>query len=344
MHDEQILYDRLQHDFPLQPRPYQALAEGLGLCEHALLTLLARDFGAGRISRVGAVFAPNVIGVSTLAALSVPPAQLDRVAARINACAAVSHNYARNGHAYNLWFVAGARDRRLLDAALASIADQAGQAPLDLPMAREYHIDLGFPLTQRRTARTDRTDGTDRASLTVPHRRTRRAATPAPPVVLDDDDWRLVAALEAGLPLTPRPFHALALRTRLPLPHILERLAQWSAQGVIRRLGVVLHHGRFGYRYNAMCVWDVPDARVDAVGMRLARLARVTLCYRRARRLPDWPYNLFAMVHARDPQDLQPALTHIRATAGLDLTPGAVLVGTRCYKQRGTRYATAVAA
>ncbi|MNT84530.1 hypothetical protein D3C72_2245540 [compost metagenome] len=93
-----------------------------------------------------------------------------------------------------------------------------------------------------------------------------------------------------------------------------------------------------------MCVWDVPDARVDAVGMRLARLPRVTLCYRRVRRLPDWPYNLFAMVHARDPQDLQPALAHIRATAGLDLTPGAVLVGARCYKQRGTRYATAVAA
>ncbi|WP_455288463.1 siroheme decarboxylase subunit beta [Cupriavidus necator] len=339
MYDERNLYDCLQRDFPLQPRPYQALAERLGLCEHTLLTLLARDFGARRISRVGAVFAPNVIGVSTLAALSVPPAQLDRVAARVNACAAVSHNYARGGHPYNLWFVAGARDRRLLDGALASIASDTGQAPLDLPMAREYHIDLGFPLAPRITR-----SRADCADIAVPHRRTRRTAEPTPPVVLDDDDWRLVAALEAGLRLTPRPFHELALRTRLPLPHILERLAQWSAQGVIRRLGVVLHHGRFGYRYNAMCVWDVPDARVDAVGMRLARLPRVTLCYRRVRRLPDWPYNLFAMVHARDPQDLQPALAHIRATAGLGLTPGAVLVGARCYKQRGTRYATAVAA
>ncbi|AGW94844.1 MULTISPECIES: siroheme decarboxylase subunit beta [Cupriavidus] len=333
MYDERNLYDCLQRDFPLQPRPYQALAERLGLCEHTLLTLLARDFGAGRISRVGAVFAPNVIGVSTLAALSVPPAQLDRVAARVNACAAVSHNYARGGHPYNLWFVAGARDRRLLDGALASIASDAGQAPLDLPMAREYHIDLGFTLTHRPARGNAPT-----------HRRTRGTTPPTPPVTLDDNDWRLVAALEAGLPLTPRPFHELALRTRMPLPRILERLAQWSAQGVIRRLGVVLHHGRFGYRHNAMCVWDVPDARVDAVGLRLARLPRVTLCYRRVRRLPDWPYNLFAMIHARDAHDLKPALEHIRATAGLDQTPGAVLVGTRCYRQRGMRYATQVAA
>ncbi|MDK3025345.1 hypothetical protein QO239_22360, partial [Cupriavidus taiwanensis] len=71
---------------------------------------------------------------------------------------------------------------------------------------------------------------------------------------------------------------------------------------------------------------------------------RVTLCYRRERRLPDWPYNLFAMIHARSAQDLQPALAQVRAAAGLERMPGAVLVGTHCYKQRGTRYATQVPA
>ncbi|MEM5430817.1 Lrp/AsnC family transcriptional regulator [Cupriavidus oxalaticus] len=328
MLDERTLYDTLQHDFPLQPRPYQALAEGLGLCEHTLLSLLARDLGTGRISRVGAVFAPNVIGVSTLAALSLPTAQLDRVAARVSTCASVSHNYARSGHAYNLWFVAGARERSTLDGTLAAIAGMAGQVPLDLPMAREYHIDLGFAL------------GTGDRGTTV----RRRIAAPVQPVSLDAEDWRLVAALEAGLPLTPRPFHELALRTRLPIPWMLQRIAQWSAQGLIRRLGVVLRHGRFGYGHNAMCVWDVPDARVDAIGLRLARQPRVTLCYRRERRRPAWPFNLFAMIHARDAHDLQPALDHIRATVGLERTPGAVLVGTRCYKQRGTRYATQEAA
>ncbi|CAG9168734.1 hypothetical protein LMG23992_01278 [Cupriavidus laharis] len=321
MYDETLLYDRLQRDLPLHPRPYRQVAGELGLCEHDLLSLLARDLGAGRISRIGAVFAPNVIGVSTLGALAVEPGQLDRVAACVSTCSAVSHNYARRGHRHNLWFVAGARDRHALDVVLADIAARTGLKPLDLPMEREYHIDLGFPL---------RDGGV---------RRLRRTVKAPAPVQPDADDWRLIAALEAGLPLAPQPFHALALRSRIPLDRILERLAQWCDSGVIRRLGVVLHHGHFGYRHNAMCVWDVPQARADALGVRLARIPGVTLCYRRARSLPDWPYNLFAMIHARDAQALRDALGRINEQVGLGQVPGAVLVGTRCYKQRNTRYA-----
>ncbi|MGN5479078.1 hypothetical protein ACTMU2_25475 [Cupriavidus basilensis] len=65
----------------------------------------------------------------------------------------------------------------------------------------------------------------------------------------------------------------------------------------------------------------------------------MTLCYRRTRSAPDWPYNLFAMVHARDAQASRDALARINEQVGLGQLPGAVLVGTRCYKQRNTRYA-----
>ncbi len=323
MYDERQLYDHIQRDFPLQPRPFQCVAQAHGLSEQAVLGLLARDLGAGRVSRIGAVFAPNTIGVSTLAALKVEPAWLDRVAARISANAAVSHNYARHGHAYNLWFVAGARHRAALDAALAAIGAEAGQAPLDLPLEREYHIDLGFPLCSE----------------------VRKPSWPTvrmPPLQrLDDDDWRLVAALEAGLPLTPRPYHALSRQCGMPLDRVLARLSQWHACGVIRRFGAILHHRRFGYSHNAMCVWDVPDGRVDALGKRLARLCAVSLCYCRARRLPHWPYNLFAMVHTRSEDELQAALALFDQQCGLAAAPRAVLLGSQCYKQRGTRYAGA---
>ncbi|WP_454725674.1 MULTISPECIES: siroheme decarboxylase subunit beta [Cupriavidus] len=323
MYDEHQLYDCIQRDFPLQPRPFQCVAEAHGLSEQAVLGLLARDLGAGRVSRIGAVFAPNTIGVSTLAALKVAPAWLDRVAARVSASAAVSHNYARQGHAYNLWFVAGARSRAALDAALAAIGAEAGQWPLDLPLEREYHIDLGFPL--RGEARKP-----SWPAVRVP-----------PRPRLDDDDWRLVAALEAGLPLTPRPYHALARQCGMPLDRLLARLSQWHACGIIRRFGAILQHRRFGYSHNAMCVWDVPDGRVDALGTRLARLHAVSLCYRRARRLPHWPYNLFAMVHARGEDELHAALALFDQQCGLAAAPRAVLLGSQCYKQRGTRYAGA---
>lgn len=320
MFDEKRFYDLIQRDFPIEPRPYRRTGAALDLSEQTVLSLLARDLGAGRVSRIGAVFAPNVIGASTLAALAVPPARLAEVARQVSAYGAVSHNYARTGHNYNLWFVAGARSRAALDALLASITGDVGQRPLDLPLEREYHIDLGFPMSGAPAGR-----------------RAARGPSPAP-VDLTDADWRLVAALEAGLTLTPEPFQVLARRSGMALPDVLARIAQWQASGVIRRLGVILHHRHFGYRHNAMCAWDVPDHRVDAVGVRLARVAPVSLCYRRTRRPPFWPHNLFAMVHARSDAELLRALAHFDQQAGMAVLPRVVLRSDTCFKQCGTRY------
>jgi len=324
MFDETELYDRIQHDFPLDARPYQRAASPLGLSERTVLSLLARDLGSGRISRIGAVFAPNSIGASTLAALAIPATRMESVADRLSADPAVSHNYARIGHHYNLWFVAGARNREQLDAVLDSIAFDIGQRPIDLPLEREYHIDLGFPLGKGRRAKKPLARRAPPALATRPE--------------MEDCDWRLVAALEAGLPLTPQPYHALARRCGLSLSETLSRLALWRGNGVIRRFGVVLRHHHFGYNYNAMCVWNVPDVRVDAIGMRIASLPHVSLCYRRPRRLPNWQYNLFAMVHARSMFELDMTLARFDAIGGLAAMPHAVLRASHCFKQRGTRY------
>lgn len=329
MFDETQLYDRIQHDFPLDARPYQRAASPLGLSERTVLSLLARDLGNGRISRIGAVFAPNSIGASTLAALAVPAGQMQSVAERLSADPAISHNYARTGHRYNLWFVAGARDRARLDDVMDGIAIDVGLQPIDLPLEREYHIDLGFPL------------GKGREASKPPPRRPPPAHVPRPE--MGDCDWRLVAALEAGLSLTPQPYHALAQRCGLSLAETLQRLKLWRKNGVIRRFGAILHHRHFGYSHNAMCVWNVPDARIDAVGMRIASLPHVTLCYRRPRRLPNWQYNLFAMVHARSQYELDMTLARFDAIGGLAGTPHGVLRASHCFKQRGTRYGSVVA-
>ena len=319
----QTLYDpAIQRDFPLDAQPYRLWAARLGCSEQALLEQLARDLRDGRISRIGAVFAPNTLGASTLAALAVEPKQLDAVARTVSAHPSVSHNYAREGHAYNLWFVAGARDRQRLDAALREIAEATGLPPLDLPLEREFHIDLGFAL------------GPEAPALP----RTPRAAVERPR--LDAGDWQLIAALEEGLALTPRPYDALARRAQIAPAAVLARLGQWRQSGVIRRLGVVLQHRQLGYTRNLMCVWDWPDATVDAFGARLAQLPCVNLCYRRARRGADWPYNLFVMLHPRDARQAEQALQQL-AQAGA--APHRVLASQTCYKQRGMRYAADLA-
>jgi len=142
---EQRLLDEFQQSFPLQSRPYACIAEKLGISETAVLDSLQRLQDTGAVSRVGPVLQPNRIGVSTLAALAVPPERLDAVAARISEYPEVNHNYQREHH-YNLWFVVTAPDRMHLDGVLRGIEADSGLEVLDLPMLEDYFIDLGFRL------------------------------------------------------------------------------------------------------------------------------------------------------------------------------------------------------
>jgi DNA-binding Lrp family transcriptional regulator len=169
--------------------------------------------------------------------------------------------------------------------------------------------------------------------------RTRRAnGGGGPELALSDADRRLVDALETGLPLVPDPYGAIADAAGLSAAYVRVRLADWLNRGVVKRLGIVVHHRKLGYTANAMCVWDVPDAEADAVGEALAREPGITLCYRRERALPDWRYNLFCMLHGRDRGTVVARLAEIGAAHGLARYPSAVLFSRRAFKQRGARY------
>lgn len=139
------LVDRYQRDFPLVAAPFADIAADLGLAEDDVIARLGRLKEKGAISRVGAVVRPNVVGVSTLAAMAVPPERLTEIAAIVSAQSEVNHNYERE-HALNLWFVAVAKDGAALEAALKRIERKTGFTVVDLPLVEAYHIDLGFPL------------------------------------------------------------------------------------------------------------------------------------------------------------------------------------------------------
>jgi len=142
---ERRLLNDYQHNFPLSPTPYADIARELGVSEAEVLDVLARLRQQGAVSRVGAVVRPNTVGVSTLAAMAVPPESLERVAALVSACAEVNHNYERE-HRLNLWFVANAPDAPRLQAVLDDIAARSGYEVLSFPLLEDYHIDLGFDL------------------------------------------------------------------------------------------------------------------------------------------------------------------------------------------------------
>ncbi len=139
------LLNEFQRNFPLTATPYADIARSLGVTEQEVIARLQRLKSAGTVSRIGPVFRPNRIGASTLAAMAVPSARLEQVAAVVSASAAVNHNYERE-HAYNLWFVAAAPDEAQLAAVLEDIAQRTGLEVMSLPMLEDYHIDLGFDL------------------------------------------------------------------------------------------------------------------------------------------------------------------------------------------------------
>ncbi|MEO5363563.1 MAG: Lrp/AsnC family transcriptional regulator [Magnetococcus sp. DMHC-8] len=138
------LLNEFQHHFPLVPEPYRVMAERLAIPEAELLERLQRLTGRGVVSRVGAVLQTGRVGASTLAAMAVPPAEVERVATLVNRFPEVNHNYERE-HAINLWFVVTADSQERLQTVVGQIATQSGMAVYTMPMVRAYHIDLGFP-------------------------------------------------------------------------------------------------------------------------------------------------------------------------------------------------------
>ncbi|RTL71422.1 MAG: Lrp/AsnC family transcriptional regulator [Hyphomicrobiales bacterium] len=308
---------RWQRDFPLVPEPFAEIARALNSAEEDVRGAVSILLDTGVISRVGAVVRPNTAGASTLAAIKVPHSQLERVAALVSAQSGVNHNYERE-HAFNLWFVATGADESSVRRIIERIQGLVHLEVLDLPLEHSYFIDLGFPLEV----------GTDWKLALAPRERAGRR-------VVDPIERRVLVALEHGLRLVPRPYAALGQEVDLEEADVISAVERLLQAGIITRFGLVVRHRALGYRANAMVVWDIADAHVDAVGARFAKAAPVTLCYRRPRRLPHWPYNLFCMVHGKERGSVLGSVEELARLAGPDARRHEVLFSRRCFKQRG---------
>ena len=307
------LLNEWQRGFPLVPRPFAVIGAAVALAEDAVIAHYRTLQAQGLIDRIAPVFRPNTIGASTLAAIRVPPERLAEVAALVGRHPGVNHNYERE-HRYNLWFVATGASMHDVERTLAAIERASGLAVLRLPLEEEFHIDLGFDLADGSAPRPE-------------------ASPPARPA-MSAAERSLAAVLAAGLRIAPRPYAGFGA----PEAQVLELLARWLDAGIVRRIGAVVRHRRLGYAANAMAVWDVPDAQAASLGRRLAAERAVTLCYRRSRALPEWPYNLYCMLHGKQRSQVLRELEQLRAAHGLERYPHAVLFSRRCFGQRAARY------
>ena len=161
--------------------------------------------------------------------------------------------------------------------------------------------------------------------------------TPNLDASIDACDRRLVVATQAGLPLVSRPYAAIGRMVDLGEDEVIERLRRLVHRGVIRRIGAVPNHYALGYTANGMSVWDVDDAHIDWLGEQVGAFGFVSHCYRRPRRLPAWPYNLFAMVHGRDRVEVQSKVDAIANLLGAASRGHTILYSKRILKKTGMR-------
>lgn len=158
-------------------------------------------------------------------------------------------------------------------------------------------------------------------------------------MMLDATDRRILKATAGGLPLTPHPFEEVGRWLFLPENEVIARMQVMQDDGVIRRVALAPNHYALGLAANGMSVWDIADGRADALGTQVGALSFVSHCYLRPRALPEWPYNLFAMLHGRDRDEVEAKRAEVAALLGDACQGGAILYSTRILKKTGMRLA-----
>lgn len=156
--------------------------------------------------------------------------------------------------------------------------------------------------------------------------------------MIDTLDLQLIAAVQNGLPITSRPYLAIAQQLAITEQEVIKRLAQLKQQGLIKRFGVIVHHRKLGYQANAMVVWNIPEHLVDEIGRSMSQEKFVNLCYQRPRR-ENWSYNLYCMIHGKSRDTVLAQLQQLIETHALSTFEHQILFSRRCFKQRGAIYA-----
>jgi DNA-binding Lrp family transcriptional regulator len=156
--------------------------------------------------------------------------------------------------------------------------------------------------------------------------------------VIDEKDQALIKLLQTGITLSKAPYMELGNQLGMSESEVITRITHLKQSKVVKRFGIVVRHHELGYRANAMTVWNIPDQNVSEFGMCMGQFDFVTLCYRRPRRLPEWPYNLFTMIHGQDREHVLENISLLVERCGLKDVEHEVLFSTRRFKQRGAIY------
>lgn len=333
------LLNLVQSNFPMVAEPYREIAAAIGIAESEVLQRLAELKRQNVVRQISAIFDTRRLGYqTTLVAFAYRDPDLHPGALFINRHPGVSHNYAREGSYYNLWFTLAVPPDGDLAATVQWMAAKTGAIEHRImPTIRFFKIGVNFDMVKRRSDAYNYNP--DAASPSASANGTESERIPASDwnqaQEITEWDKTVIREAQEDLPLVSRPFDAMAHRLGLTVADLFAQLQEYQQRKLMRRFSAVLYHRRSGFRANAMIVWKVPPERSAAVGMIMAENPAVTHCYERPT-FPDWPYSHFTMVHAPTRDECEAIGRDIAHATGI--SDNLLLYSTREYKKTRVRY------
>ena len=304
-HDKRLL-NLMQGSFPLEPRPYAAVASELGIPEEAVLGRVQELIDDRIIRQVTPIFDTRALGYeSMLVAAKIDPEHPWRAAKVVNAHPGVSHNYLRN-HEFNMWFtIAVEEDSKLgLQGTLDVLQRETGAESIrQLPTLKLFKIRMDLEME----------GDTDKLAAAA------QEVVPAPTEKVEHDevDRAVIRATQGDLPVITEPYAGAAAELGMTQEALIEHMAGMVDRGILRRVAAILFHRRAGFSANGMGVWKVPDDRIGELGPRMASFRGISHCYQRPT-YEDWPYSVFTMAHGRSKEECDAILDAIAEDTGID--------------------------
>ncbi|MDP4126038.1 MAG: AsnC family transcriptional regulator [Bacillota bacterium] len=308
------LLNAIQNHFPIAAHPYQILGEAVGTTEEDAYQRIQRLRKEGIIRRLGGVFDSRRLGYySTLCAGKVPEAKIPILAKLLEGIPGVTHNYIRN-HVYNSWFTLIARSQGEAERILNDIREESGVMDIfSLPATRLFKIKVNFDVSSEDI---DEEMSGEELDLLGDANLSSAKNEPVASYPLSSGEMALIQVLQGNLQDSPTPFTVLAETLQWQVEDVIGSTSHLLEEKVIRRFGAVLRHQKAGFVANAMGVWRVDPEKAAEVGKIMARFKEVSHCYQRPT-LPDWPYNLFTMVHGRTEEDCRDVMMRISQATGV---------------------------
>jgi DNA-binding Lrp family transcriptional regulator len=323
--DRRVL-NLMQGSFPLEPRPYAAVAAAAGLGEEELLLRVQRLLDDRIIRQVTPIYDTRALGYgSMLVAAKVDPQHPWRAAKIINSHPGVSHNYLRN-HEFNMWFTLAVEgDSKLgLQGTLDVLQELTGaQSIRQLPTLKLFKIRMDLEMEGDTKALS--TEGVAEQPVELEG------------VAYDEFDRAVIRATQGDMPVIAEPYAPAAASLGIEVGALLEHMARMKERGLLRRVAAILYHRRAGFSANGMGVWKVPEDRIEELGPRMASFRGISHCYQRPT-YQDWPYSIFTMAHGRSKEECDAILDAIAAE--FDISERATLYSSTEFKKIRLLYFT----